>query len=179
MQKKIVKDGGYLNCELKNNKKGFSMRLRTLATSLVLTTSFSLCHAQQLQAKSDIPDGTIQVFSNEIKWRKAAPSLPEGTMLAVLEGHPKKSGLFTIRLKTPKHMRLAVHQHPGPERVTILQGDLYVGFGDKMNIDVATQYQAGDYYVTPPGNDHYVFTKDKEAVIQITGMGPWEVVFKD
>lgn len=155
------------------------MRLITLATSLVLTTSLSLCQAQQLQAKSDIPNGTIQVFDHQIKWRKAAPSLPEGTLISILEGHPKQSGLFTIRLKTPKHMRLAVHQHPGPERVTILQGELYVGFGEKMNTDVATQYKVGDYYVTPSGHDHYVFTKDKEAVIQITGMGPWEVVFKN
>ena len=75
-------------------------------------------------------------------------------------------------------MRLAVHQHSGPERVTILRGNLYVGLGNKMNNDVATQYSAGDYYVTPPDNDHYVFTRDNEAVIQITGMGPWEVVYK-
>ena len=149
------------------------MRLPLLL--LALLSGFT--HAQQRQV--DIPDGTIQQFKGAIEWRKAAASLPEGTLIAVLEGSPKSKGLFTIRLKTPKHMRLAVHQHPGPERVTILQGDLYVGFGDELNTKVATQYSEGDYYVTPPGNDHYVFTKDKEAIIQITGMGPWEVVYKN
>ena len=149
------------------------MRLPLLL--LALLSGFT--HAQQRQ--SDIPDGTIQQFTDSIEWRKAAASLPKGTLIAVLEGNPKSKGLFTIRLKTPEHMRLAVHQHPGPERVTILQGDLYVGFGDELNTEVATQYSKGDYYVTPPGNDHYVFTKDKEAIIQITGMGPWEVVLKD
>ncbi len=31
-------------------------------------------------------------------------------------------------------MRLAVRQHTGPERVTILKGDLYVGFGYKIKL---------------------------------------------
>ena len=150
--------------------------MRTLILLSMLLSSVSL--AQQRQAIADVPNGTIQQFKNTIEWKKAPPSLPTGTMIAILEGNPKQAGLFTIRLKTPKHMRLAVHKHPGPERVTILKGDLYVGFGTEVDIEVATQYKAGDYYVTPPGNDHYVFTKEKEAVIQITGMGPWEVVYR-
>ena len=151
--------------------------MRALILISILLSSVSL--AQQRQAISDIPNGTIQQFKNTIEWKKAPPSLPAGTMISVLEGNPKQAGLFTIRLKTPKHMRLAVHQHPGPERVTILKEDLYVGFGTAINIDVATQYSAVDYYVTPPGNDHYVFTKEKGEVIQITGMGHWEVVYRN
>jgi hypothetical protein len=55
---------------------------------------------------------------------------------------------------------------------------MYIGFKTEMNSEVDTQYRGGDYYVTPEGIDLNVFTKDKEAVIQITGMGPWLVVYK-
>ena len=97
--------------------------------------------------------------------------------MAVLEGNPKKEGMFTIRLKTPKNMKLAVHQHPGPERVTILQGDLYVGFGDSFNKEIGTKFSAGSFYVNPKNENHYVYTKDNPAIIQITGMGPWKVIY--
>ena len=127
--------------------------------------------------QESVPQETLRFWPTKIEWNEAGANLPKGTQIAILEGNPKKEGMFTLRLKTPKHMKLTVHQHPGPERVTILQGEIYVGFGDTFNKDVGTKFVPGSFYVNPGNENHYVFTKDKPAIVQITGMGPWKVIY--
>ena len=147
--------------------------------ALTLLTAATLCsHLTAQPLQEIVPENTIRHFNSKIQWQAAPPSLPKGTQFAVLEGNPKNDGIFTIRLKAPVGMKLPVHQHPGPERVTIISGDIYVGFGENFDETVSTKFTTGDYYVNPPGHDHYVFTKDKEAIVQITGMGPWKVIYK-
>ncbi len=135
--------------------------------------------SQAADIQQDVPENTLRHWPEKIQWRDASATLPKGTKIAVLEGNPKKEGMFTIRLKTPKHFHLAVHQHPGPERVTIIDGEIYVGFGNSFNDKISTKFTAGSFYVNPKYKSHYVFTKDKEAIVQITGMGPWEVIFPE
>jgi hypothetical protein len=124
-----------------------------------------------------VPKDTIRHWPHSIQWKDASATLPAGTEITVLESNPKKEGMFTLRLKTPKNMLLNVHRHPGPERVTIIEGDIYVGFGDHVNKAAATKFTAGSFYVNPKNTNHYVFTKDKIAIVQITGMGPWQVIY--
>lgn len=118
-----------------------------------------------------VPEGTIQV-ANPV-WKDAPPSMPKGAKIAVLEGNPQQSGMFTLRLKLPAGSSVPPHWHPRPERVTILSGEARVGFGDKVGGD-ATSFPAGAFYVNPPESHHYVLFP-VETVIQITGDGPWEV----
>jgi len=129
--------------------------------------------------RASVPEGTIQFNEEEIIWKQAPPNMPAGTRIAILEGNPQKEGMFTIRLKAPKNMRMQVHQHPGKERVTILAGVMYVSFGKKYDENKATSFGVGSYYVNPSKQYHYVFTKDAEAIAQITGMGPWLVSYKE
>jgi len=131
----------------------------------------------QSEVQTQVPEGTLRVWPQNIQWQDASANLPKGTKIAVLEGNPKQTGMFTLRLKTPKNMRLAVHQHPGPERVTIIEGEIFVGFGDTFNKEVGTKFTAGSFYLNPKNKNHYVFTKDNPAIVQITGMGPWQVIY--
>ena len=117
-----------------------------------------------------VPPGTIQV--NDVLWKDAPPSLPKGTKVAVLEGDPKAPGMFTMRLKVPAGSRVEPHTHPRAERVTILSGQVQVGFGDTFDRHGMRSFYASDFYVNPPESHHYVaFTRT--SVIQITGEGPW------
>jgi mannose-6-phosphate isomerase-like protein (cupin superfamily) len=118
-----------------------------------------------------VPPGTIQVTN--IVWKDAPPSMPKGAKIAVLEGDPQQSGMFTIRLKLPAGSSVPPHWHPRPERVTVLSGEAQVGFGDVVSTDV-TSFKEGTFYVNPPESHHYVLFP-KETVIQITGDGPWVV----
>ena len=118
-------------------------------------------------------EGAIQVDGSAVVWTPAT-NLPEGTLWSVLEGDPTKTGLFTIRLKLPPLFHLGPHTHPVNERVTILEGDVAVGFGTRDDPRAARRFGPGDFYVNPPTIPHAVWSRGG-AVIQITGEGPWTV----
>jgi mannose-6-phosphate isomerase-like protein (cupin superfamily) len=120
------------------------------------------------------PPQTIQVDAAKIVWKDAAPTLPAGTKVAVLEGDPKNAGIFTMRLRIPAGSKIAPHWHPRPERVTILSGVVTVGFGDRWNDKEMRSFRSGDFYVNPPESHHFVGFP-RTSVIQITGEGPWEL----
>jgi len=118
------------------------------------------------------PPEAIQVDAAKIVWNDGPPTIPKGTKAAVLEGDPKSPGIFTMRLRVPAGSKVMPHWHPRPERVTILSGEVKVGFGDKWDGAGMRAFHAGDFYVNPPDSHHYVaFTRT--SVIQITGEGPW------
>ena len=148
---------------------------RTISIFLVMVAGMSYGADKMFQ--KDVPASTIRFQESEVVWKDAPPHLPKGTKVAVLEGNPKAEGIFTIRIKAPKNMKMEVHEHPNSERVTVLSGVIYVGFGDKYDESIGTSFEAGSYYVNPPHKKHYVFTKDSEAVAQITGIGPWKVLY--
>ena len=121
----------------------------------------------------------LQVFPEKISWVDSKPPLPQGARVAVLEGDPKKSGIFTMRITFPAHYMILPHVHPKDERVTILSGSMFIGIGDTPDEKSATHYTAGCFYVNPAGIHHYAFTGDEGAVVQITGIGPWELHYLD
>jgi quercetin dioxygenase-like cupin family protein len=120
------------------------------------------------------PPETIQVDAQSIVWNPGSAKLPKGTKVAVLEGNPTKAGMFTMRLEVPAGSKIAPHWHPRPERVTILSGQVEVGFGDTWDDTALRAFHAGDFYVNPPNSHHFVLFA-KTSVVQITGDGPWEI----
>lgn len=120
-----------------------------------------------------LPPGTIQLPPEKHVWVDA-PQLMPGVQMLVLEGSPKEKGLFTMRVRIPAGTRVEPHWHPREERVTILSGMAKVGFGDTWDEAKMTTFGAGSYYLNPPESHHYVLIV-AETVMQITGMGPWEL----
>jgi quercetin dioxygenase-like cupin family protein len=118
------------------------------------------------------PPGTIQV--THVIWKDAPPALPKGSKVAVLEGDPKAAGIFTMRLQIPAGSRVDPHTHPRAERVTVISGEVQVGFGDAFVRKGMTAFHAGDFYVNPPDSHHFVYFP-RTSVLQITGEGPWEL----
>jgi anti-sigma factor ChrR (cupin superfamily) len=116
----------------------------------------------------------IQIDADGVVWADAPASMPKGTKMAILEGDPKKEGIFTIRLKAPPGFELPVHTHPADERVTVLAGSIAVGFGKTMDKSRGRVFKAGAFYVNPTPTPHFVWS-DEGCVVQITGVGPWRV----
>lgn len=116
----------------------------------------------------------IQLDAAALVWTDAPAAMPKGTTMAVLEGDPKKEGLFTIRLKAPKGFLLGPHTHPVDERVTVIEGTIAVGFGASVDKGKGRRFGVGSFYVNPPGRPHFVWS-DEGCVVQITGVGPWKV----
>ena len=139
-----------------------------------LLFSYTLASSQGLTIEQPHP-GVIQVTPDKISWIDApAPFLP-GAKMAILEGNPKKEGVFTVRFKLPPNYLIPPHMHSKDERVTVISGAVYVGFGDINEEGKSTKFKTGSYYVNPSGLHHYVYTKDEEVILQITGMGPWNL----
>ena len=109
-----------------------------------------------------------------VVWVDGPPSLPAGTKVAVLEGDPKKPGLFTMRLKVPAGASIPPHTHPRDERVTVISGRVEVGFGKTADPSKVSSYTAGGFYVNAPGVPHYLLIRE-ESVLQLTCEGPWEL----
>jgi hypothetical protein len=116
----------------------------------------------------------IAVAPESIVWKDGPPSLPAGSKIAVLEGNPKEEGIFTMRVRVPAGAALAPHWHPRDERVTILSGAVELGFGTTADRTNVTRFGAGSFYVNPPRTMHYLFFPE-ETVMQMTGVGPWEI----
>ena len=94
--------------------------------------------------------------------------------MAVLEGNPKAEQIFTFRIRITKPFVLPPHTHPRNERVTVIDGAIYVGFGDTVDKAASTRFEVGDYYVNRAGAHHFVWS-DEPATVQLTGIGPWAI----
>lgn len=118
------------------------------------------------------------VRGDAINWKPCPPGLPAGCELAVLEGSPKAPGIFTVRFRSAQLLYLRPHTHPKDERVTILKGKAAVAFGKKASRAQAKEFGPGDYYVNARGAIHQVWV-EKDSILQITGIGPWQVNYVD
>ncbi|MFI5145397.1 MAG: cupin domain-containing protein, partial [Ignavibacteria bacterium] len=144
----------------------------------ILTKLFLLiCVLISWTYSQDKPSGAIQFNPDQLKWIDAPPPLPAGAKISILEGNPKAEGIFTIRVQCPPYFKVPVHTHPKDERVTVISGSIYVGFGDKMDTTKADKFIAGSYYLNPANTTHYVFTQDEGCIFQVTGLGPWGIEY--
>lgn len=139
---------------------------------LLLITAFIFIVISPVSSQ-ELPKGAIRIFPQDILWGDAPPSLPAGAKVYILEGNPMNEGLFTMRVKFPPYYQLNAHTHPKDERVTVLEGAVYVGFGTIIDTTNAQKFTVGCYYVNPVNESHYVFTGSEGVVFQVTGLGPW------
>lgn len=124
--------------------------------------------------------GQEDVFVNasEITWVEAPESLPPGATIAVIEGNPAEAGPFTFRVRVPDGYRLMPHTHAGIEHVTVLSGSFRVGQGETADFDDMLELRPGGFMAIQPGHPHYAEV-DGETVIQIHGIGPWDITYVD
>lgn len=118
------------------------------------------------------------VMAPEVKWMDA-PALGPGVKTAVIDGDPKGTGPFVIRLKVPPKTTIRVHTHPADENVTILSGTLHFAAGDKFDTKATKAFGPGSYFSIGKGKPMFAYTTDKETIAQIHGMGPWGITFLD
>jgi quercetin dioxygenase-like cupin family protein len=95
-----------------------------------------------------------------------------GGSVANLFGDPAKPRAFVTRIRMPDGMKLAPHYHPVLENVTVLQGTLMIGVGDKMDVAKMITLPAGSFFSVPAGVHHYAMAKG-ETIIQLNDVGPW------
>ena len=145
---------------------------------LLLLLSPSGVHSEDArQLAGSGPDLRWDLFKpDQIQWRDGPPSLLPGAKMAILEGDPAKEGFFTMRLKLPDGYRVFPHWHPRTERLTIIQGIVNLGTGDRFDTAATQTLPAGAYSSMPPKMTHFAWMRG-ETILQLSSIGPWEVVY--
>lgn len=116
------------------------------------------------------------VMKNDIKWQDA-PSIGKGAKTAVIDGDPKSSGPFVMRLLVPANTTIKAHTHPTKENVTVLSGTLYFAAGGTLDPKTAKAFGPGSYFSVAQGMPMIAYTKNKEAVLQLHANGPWGIAY--
>jgi quercetin dioxygenase-like cupin family protein len=121
-------------------------------------------------------DDHVVVPGGTVEWSPGPASLEAGSEAAVLYGDPSADGLFALRLKLPDGFRIAPHNHPRPEIVTVLSGTFLLGSGEDPDRAAAERLGAGSFFAFAPGMTHYAYAEG-ETVIQLNSTGPWEIEY--
>jgi quercetin dioxygenase-like cupin family protein len=146
-------------------------------TRLLAFTALAASLYWAYSVRADKDDGHkehIIITPDKVTW-KANPALPAGAQSALLSGDPSKAGgLYALRVKIPDGFKVPPHWHPVDENVTVLQGALMVGTGDKFDASRLKEVPAGSYMVMPKEMRHFAQAKG-ETILQLNGIGPFEI----
>ena len=150
------------------------MRTLAFAVALALLTLPPAARGADAKKKTAAakPEAVF-MKADELKWGDAPPDLPKGAQLGVLRGDPSKKGVFAIRFKMPDGYKIPPHWHTQDEQLTILSGTLMLHMGDSMDT-AAHDLDAGAYHFLP-GKMHHAAEAKGETVVQINGMGPFDI----
>jgi quercetin dioxygenase-like cupin family protein len=111
-----------------------------------------------------------------LNWGPAPAVFPAGAKMAVLQGDPGQSALFTVRLQMPDGYRIPAHYHPTDEHITVISGTFLVGMGDTLNATRTTALPAGGFVTAPAKMNHYAIAKGA-TIVQVHAMGPFALTY--
>ena len=136
-----------------------------------------VAEARMMAAQATMPPaGHKMVAPGDIVWGPGPGSVPPGAKMAVLKGDPSQESNFVIRLWAPAGYQIAPHWHPAFENVTVISGEANFGIGDTVDKAKGMKVVTGGFATMPPQVHHYFWT-DQETVLQLHGMGPWQLYY--
>ncbi len=144
-----------------------------IAMSVAVLAAATAARAEHATKHAASKDKASFVTPDEIQWGDPPPDLPRGAQMAVLHGDPSKHAPFAIRVKAPDGYRIAPHWHSQDEQLTVLSGTLVLHMGDTMDATAHT-LAAGAYHFLPAKAHHAAESKG-ETVLQINGVGPFDI----
>jgi quercetin dioxygenase-like cupin family protein len=135
----------------------------------------ALCTASGVGLSQD--HAHVVVSPDAIEWGPASPKLPPGARVAVLAGNPSVPGEpYVFRVKLPDAFSVPPHWHPMDENVTVLQGVMTLGFGERFDEAALRELPAGSYATLPKEQPHFNRMKG-ETILQFHGIGPYDIVY--
>jgi quercetin dioxygenase-like cupin family protein len=89
----------------------------------------------------------------------------------------KAPGPYILRVKLSARGRIGPHTHPDERNSTVLQGVIYVGFGETFDESKVVAIPEGAVCVIPANIPHYLGAKDGDAIYQEAGVGVTATTF--
>jgi hypothetical protein len=114
--------------------------------------------------------------ADSLKWAVAPAIFPAGAQMSIISGDPSRPGLYVVRLKMPPNYKIAAHNHPTAEYVTVLSGNFHLGMGDKLDPAKGVELRSGGFGEAPAKMNHYAWTTSS-TVVQVHGEGPFTLTY--
>ena len=144
---------------------------------IVICIAVLLCASVTTAEEKKVESTDHGMFSPaDMKWQDAPPVIPPGAKMAVLKGNPGQEGIFVIRFLFPAGYKIMPHWHPAYENVTVISGEAHIGMGDTFDKSKGHALTAGSFAYMAPTTHHYAWI-ETETVIQLHGMGPWQLYY--
>lgn len=127
-------------------------------------------------AAAQKPAAAHEASQPELKWGPAPAVFPPGAQMAVLQGDPGSTSLFTVRLRMPDGYKIPPHTHPTDEHVTVISGSFRVGMGKAFEQKGMMKLSAGGF-VTAPANMAHFAAAQGETIVQVHALGPFAMTY--
>jgi hypothetical protein len=138
----------------------------------LLTVSTAFAEGKQ----NDSPPPVV-ITPESLHWQ-AFDGFPPGAEAAVLAGNPHQAEPFMLRVKVPPNYIVPPNWQSTRIFVTVLSGQYSIGVGDKFN-DRNGKTLPSKGSVVVPANTHLYFWSRKGAILEVHGVGPWEIHYLD
>lgn len=113
------------------------------------------------------------VHPNETIHYKPITDDPNGPRSVVLFGDPTKAGPYVMRVKYPANMTVPPHSHSDPVKVvSLLEGALFLGYSDTVEMSRATKMTVGSIWTEPKGVVHFGLIGPEGVTLEVHGIGP-------
>ena len=119
--------------------------------------------------------GSVSTQTNDERKPIILPLAPLSKDFEIIYGDPEAAGQpFVMRIRELPGTIIPPHRHPVDEHITVVQGTIYFGTGDKFDRSAATEVKAGGYAFIPKGTTMFGFIPDW-AIVQVHGIGPFHI----
>ena len=147
-----------------------------LRGALVVTLTLSLPALALAQTPAiESPTQVIMPAANVTFQPLDVPGFDPGMKLAAVFGDPNAAtGFYVVRLAFPAGYEFPPHWHPMAENVTVLEGELLLGMGDKRDPATLASYPPGSFLYLPGKMPHFGGAKGA-TVIQLHGQAPFKI----
>ena len=112
----------------------------------------------------------VRITTDELKWVDEPDGL--GFKTAIVEGDPKKPGLYITQVKFPPGVMSRPHIHRETRYATVIKGTWYTGSGTEFAPGKTIPLKPGSFMKHPAGAYHFDGAKDEEVIVELVGMGP-------
>jgi len=154
-------------------KKGF--RFRSVVSLLLVVIPLSVV----AQKKKLTPQ---RMTPAEFPWTKsvsnqAGSAMRPGLDTVIVAGDGKQSSLYSLVFKVPPNTAIPPHSHPDDRSCFVLSGLWYFGYGTVRSEADLKALPPGSNYTEPAGAIHFAGTREQEAVVECTAVGPTGTTF--
>jgi quercetin dioxygenase-like cupin family protein len=118
----------------------------------------------------------------EMPWSQSSSNQPgtamrPGLQTAYVAGDGTRNELYSLVFKVPPNTAIPPHSHPEDRSCFVLSGLWYFGYGSVRSEAGLQALPPGSNYTEPAGTAHFAGTREQEAIVECTGVGPTGTTF--